>query len=144
MTSHRGVLVRRVIEEIWNQGDLDVADAIFTSDYVNHGGLITDLVLGPEAIKVSVVIFRMAFPGLYIVADDVAADDAAVVVYWRACRRSPMSNGRLRKTARLRGITRFRIERNQIAESWTVWDSRVGANRFGRMTPTRDLFAMSR
>jgi hypothetical protein len=144
MTSDTRVLVERVIEEIWNQGDLDVADALFTSNYVNHGGLITDLVLGPEAIKVSVAILRTAFPGLYIVADDVAEEDTAVVVYWSAYRRPPLTNGRLKKTGRLRGVTRCRIERNQIAESWTVWDSRIGPDRLGTMTPTRGLFAMSR
>jgi len=141
MTSDRGALVRRVIEEIWNQAQLDVADALFTSKYVNHGGLITDLVLGPEAIKVSVAIFRTAFPCLYIVADDLTEEGAAVVVYWSAYRRPP-PNGRLKKTGRLRGVTRCRIERDRIAESWTVWDSRTGPDRFG--TPTSGLFAVSR
>ena len=141
MTSDRGALVRRVIEEIWNQAELDVADALFTSKYVNHGGLITDLVLGPEAIKVSVAIFRTAFPCLYIVADDLTEEGAAVVVYWSAYRRPP-PNGRLKKTGRLRGVTRCRIERDRIAESWTVWDSRTGPDRFG--TPTSGLFAVSR
>ena len=141
MTSDRGTLVRRVIEEIWNQAELDVADALFTSKYVNHGGLITDLVLGPEAIKVSVAIFRTAFPCLYIVADDLTEEGAAVVVYWSAYRRPP-PNGRLKKTGRLRGVTRCRIERDRIAESWTVWDSRTGPDRFG--TPTSGLFAVSR
>ena len=142
MTSDRGALVRRVIEEIWNQAELDVADALFTSKYVNHGGLITDLVLGPEAIKVSVAIFRAAFPCLYIVADDLTEEDTAVVVYWSAYRRPPLSNGRLKKTGRLRGVTRCRIERDRIAESWTVWDSRTGPDRFG--TPSSGLFAVSR
>jgi len=144
MTSDRGTLVRRVIEEIWNQAELDVADALFTSKYVNHGGLITDLVLGPEAIKVSVAIFRTAFPCLYIVADDLTEEDADVVVYWSAYRRPPRSNGRLRKTGRLRGITRCRIERNQIAESWTVWDSRIEPDRFDTMTPASGLFTVAR
>ena len=144
MASDRGALVRRAIEEIWNQAELDVADALFTSKYVNHGGLITDLVLGPEAIKVSVAIFRTAFPCLFIVADDLTEEDATVVVYWSAYRRPPPSNGRVRKTGRLRGVTRCRIERNQIAESWTVWDTRIGPDRFDTMIPTSGLFAVSR
>ena len=35
------MLVRRAIDAIWNRGDLDVADALFAPDYINHGGLIT-------------------------------------------------------------------------------------------------------
>ena len=40
---HNVAVVRRAVEEVWNQRDLDVADALFTHDYVNHGGLIPDL-----------------------------------------------------------------------------------------------------
>lgn len=49
--AHNAVLVRRVVEEIWNRGKLDVADVLFASDYINHAGLIPDFVRGPEAIK---------------------------------------------------------------------------------------------
>lgn len=31
-------LVRRVVEEIWNAGELDVADELFDPSYINHGG----------------------------------------------------------------------------------------------------------
>ena len=46
-------LVRRAVEAIWNRGDLDVADELFAPGFVNHNGLITDLVSGSEAIKIS-------------------------------------------------------------------------------------------
>jgi hypothetical protein len=39
-------LVGRVIEEIWNAGDLDLADELFGATRINHGGLIPDLVRG--------------------------------------------------------------------------------------------------
>jgi len=39
-----------------------VADEVFSPDYTNHGGLIPDLVRGPEAIKISVALYRIAFP----------------------------------------------------------------------------------
>ena len=64
-------VVRRAVEEVWNQRDLDVADALFAPDYINHGGLIPDLVQGPEMIKISVALFRTAFPDFWITADDV-------------------------------------------------------------------------
>lgn len=55
-------LVRRGIDAIWNRGELVVADELFGPDYVNHDGLIPDLVHGPEAIKISVALYRVAFP----------------------------------------------------------------------------------
>jgi hypothetical protein len=45
--------VRWAIEAIWNRGDLDVADELFAADYVNHYGLIADLVFGPEPVLTS-------------------------------------------------------------------------------------------
>ena len=67
-----GAAVRRAVEAIWNRGALEAADALFAPDYVNHGGLIPDLVRGPEAIKVSAALYRAAFPGLHVAVDDLA------------------------------------------------------------------------
>ena len=63
-------LVRQAIEVIWNRGDLDAADELFAPGYVNHYGLIADLVLGPEAIKVSAALYRVAFPGLHVTVEE--------------------------------------------------------------------------
>ena len=46
-----GALVRRAVEAIWNRGELDQADGLVAADYINHGGLIPDVVRGPEAVK---------------------------------------------------------------------------------------------
>ncbi|NNJ12379.1 SnoaL-like domain-containing protein [Chloroflexales bacterium ZM16-3] len=107
-------LVRRAVEAIWNQGDLAVADILFADDYINHAGLITNLVRGPEAIKVSVALYRTAFPDLQIMIDALTARRNAVLVRWTA--RSPVHHGTLT------GILVCRIADSQIAESWTQWD----------------------
>ncbi len=41
---HNMGLVRRVVEDVWNRGDLALADVLFAPTYVNHGSLIPDLV----------------------------------------------------------------------------------------------------
>jgi len=51
MSSAHEALVRQAIELIWNRGDLDAADEFFAPGYVNHHGLIVDLILGPEAVR---------------------------------------------------------------------------------------------
>src|SRR3982750_4891142 len=71
---HNVAVVRRAVDEVWNQRDLDVADALFAPDYINHGGLIPDLGQGPEMIKISVALFRTAFPDFWITAEDVIAE----------------------------------------------------------------------
>ncbi len=108
-------LVRRAVEEIWNGGDLTVADALFAPDYLNHGGLIPDLVRGPEAIKVSVTLYRTAFPEFHIAVEALVAGSETVELHWAA-----HASGS-RETV-LRGMTQSRVVAEQITESWTCWD----------------------
>jgi predicted SnoaL-like aldol condensation-catalyzing enzyme len=111
-------VVRRAVEEVWNQRDLAVADALFAPDYINHGGLIPDLVPGPEMIKISVALFRTAFPDFWITADDVIAEGETVLLRWTA--HNDSSSG---EQGRLLGTTRSRFAGGKIAESWTCWDN---------------------
>ena len=36
-TEENKALVRRHLEEVWNQGNMAAADELFSSEYVNHG-----------------------------------------------------------------------------------------------------------
>ncbi|MGH9175816.1 MAG: ester cyclase [Vicinamibacterales bacterium] len=126
MSAQYQALVRRAIAEIWNTGQLDIADLLFTPDYVNHGGLIPDLVSGPEAIKLSVVLYRRAFPALQITVEKMRTDGEIVTVRWVAAntgsRRQPTGPARPQPD-RVAGVTRIRCRHGKIAESWTDWDS---------------------
>jgi hypothetical protein len=118
-------LVRRAIEEIWNCGELDVADELFAADYVNHYGLIVGLVLGPEAIKISAALYRVAFPGLYVTVEEVSSpEDDTVVLRWRASSSRGTFNTEASSSAprSIRGTIRSRISDGKIVESWTEWD----------------------
>lgn len=77
-------LVQRAVEEIGNQGDLALADVLVAPDYVNHGGLIPDLVRGPEAITVGVALYRTTFPTFHITVEALAADGEMVELQWAA------------------------------------------------------------
>jgi predicted SnoaL-like aldol condensation-catalyzing enzyme len=118
-------LVRRAVEEIWNAGRLDIADELFAPDFVHHGGLIPDLVGGPETIKFSVVLYRRAFPTLHITVEDVLATGEMVTLHWTA-RGSHLpdadGNARAEAEAGLAGVTRSRVTGGKIAESWTDWN----------------------
>ena len=119
--------VLRAIDAIWNRGDLDVADELFTADYVNHGGLIADVVDGPEAIKFSAAFFRLAFPALHVTVEEVSTGDNTVVVRWTADTGSTDEIEGASVAANhqpLTGTTRSRLVRGKIIESWTEWDRR--------------------
>src|ERR1700737_3107907 len=120
-------LVQRVIDEIWNAGNLDLADELFAPTYVNHGGLIPDLVHGPEGIKFSVAFYRAAFPDLHVAVDDLDVDRDAVTLFWTAAGKAPVdATGRT-----LTGATRSLVGNGQILESWTSWDAELALQRLG-------------
>ena len=126
-------LARGAVEAIWNRGDLDVADALFAPGYVNHGGLIPDLVRGPEAVKVAAALFRAAFPRLRVTVEDLLAEGDTVALRWTAHAappdvraadgpdRAPPSAG-----GGLTGMTVGRVAGGRFAESWTSWDAGAG------------------
>src|ERR671933_1462683 len=70
---------RRYIEEVWNQGRLELADEIFDR-YLAHQPDGPTLERGPEDVKRFVGEFREAFPDLRIRIDDQIADGDKVVV----------------------------------------------------------------
>jgi SnoaL-like polyketide cyclase len=126
--AQNAALVRRAVVEIWNRGKLDLADVLFAADYVNHAGLIPDFVRGPEAIKISVVFYRTAFPNFHITMDELTAKRDAVVLRWTARSSAPQRT--------LKGIIVSRCAGGQIVESWTHWDQagvleQLGIHRAG-------------
>jgi hypothetical protein len=130
-------LVRRVIDEIWNAGNVDLADELFAPTYVNHGGLIPDLVRGPEGIKFSVAFYRAAFPGLHVAVDDLAVDRDAVTLSWTARGQTSVDA----TSGTLTGVTRSLVVGGQILESWTNWDAGLALARLGVVQPEQQSAA---
>jgi predicted ester cyclase len=75
----RAVIVRYV-EEIWNQGRLEVCDELIAPDYVNHSAPLPGLPPGPEGLKRIVTAVRRTFPDIHYTIDDMVlgGDKAAI------------------------------------------------------------------
>ena len=116
-----GTLIQRAVEEIWNNGSLELADSLFAPTYINHGGLVPNLIRGPDAIKLSVILFHLAFPTLHIVVEDLIADPETVAFRWSA-HRTRSKHGSEAGSSGLMGVTFSRFTSGQIVESWTYWD----------------------
>ena len=124
-TEQHAALVRHAVEAIWNRGELDVADVLFAANYVNHDGLILDLVRGPEAIKFSVALYRTAFPDLEIIVEELTADGDIVLLHWTARGTRSVAVTGVPTTAvqgTLTGTLTSRLAGGQIVESWIQWD----------------------
>ena len=118
-------IARRHFEELWTNGDLDVADQIYSPDAVGHCGNLPDQTSYPECEKELVRLDQIAFPdGAATVLDQVAEGDE-VMTRWRfegthlgPLYGHPASNQRVSVT----GFHVHRIVDGKIVEIWALGD----------------------
>jgi len=72
-------VVRRVFDEVFNQGKLEVVEEIYAADYVDHSAP-PGFPPGLGSLKQSVALFRTAFPDLKITIEDMLAEGDKVAV----------------------------------------------------------------
>jgi predicted ester cyclase len=73
-------VVRRIPEEIYNRGNLALADQVFGADYVEHVPLPPGFPVGLAGLKQFVTAVRTAFPDFrYVIEDEIAEGDRCVV-----------------------------------------------------------------
>ena len=82
MSHHNKTLVRRSIEEVYNQGNLAVVDDLVASDFVIH--LPSEEIHGPAGAKQYVAALRAAFPDLRVTIEDQFAEGDRVATRWTA------------------------------------------------------------
>ena len=63
-------LARRVIEGMFNEGNLDLADEVFAPDYGGHDPAMPEDIHGPEGFKEFVSMYRSAFPDVHVQIED--------------------------------------------------------------------------
>jgi hypothetical protein len=61
---HNKMLVRKIVEEMFNLGKLDVAPEIFAQDFVDRGHQIGDKERGPDGFAHFVQAVRTALPDI--------------------------------------------------------------------------------
>jgi steroid delta-isomerase-like uncharacterized protein len=121
----------RVFEEIFNQGNFQVADEIYATDFVNHG-LHRSIDLQEDQAAVHAE--KKAFPDLKMTVTLMVAEGDLVTAVWvfRGTHTGAGYDG-LPPTGvklELRGITVWRIVDGKIREEWTSFDQLQAARQF--------------
>jgi predicted ester cyclase len=79
MSEHNKQLVRRALDEIYAQGDLERADELIHPDFVDHAPEHPDLPTGPASVKEIVRSLHATFGDLrFTVEDEIAEGDKVV------------------------------------------------------------------
>ena len=132
-------LVRRAVEEIWNKGNIQVADQLTHPTYVGHmpGG---QDVTGIDGVKKAIEGFRSAFPDVHLhIESQVAEGDEVITqLVMKGTQKGPLkTDGKSQnlpatgKHVSGRGVSRMRIEDGKVVEEWVTWDEQSAMETLG-------------
>jgi steroid delta-isomerase-like uncharacterized protein len=118
---------RRILDEAWNAGNIEVLDELCAPDCIEHDLSMHEEVIGLEANKERIRGYREAMPDVHVTIDDLVASGDRVVTRWHA---SGTNDGELMgnpPTHRSIEITGMSIDRfdsgGRLAETWDQWDN---------------------
>jgi steroid delta-isomerase-like uncharacterized protein len=124
-TEENKAIVRRVNDEVWSAGHLDVIDELIADDFVATVVGAPEQIRGPQGFREFVLMYRTAFPDLRITVDEQVAEGETVVTRWTA---TGTNEGELMgipatgKQATTAGININRISGGKLVEGWGLFD----------------------
>ncbi len=134
-------IVRRLNDEVWSKGRLEVIDELIADDFVTTVVGAPEQIRGPQGFREFVAMYRTAFPDLRISVDEQIAEGETVVTRWTA---TGTNEGELMgipatgKQATTAGININRVAGGKLVEGWGLFDQLGLLQQIGAVpVPTR-------
>jgi steroid delta-isomerase-like uncharacterized protein len=125
-TENNKAIARLLTEEVFNRGNLAVADKIIAPDFVHHDPNTKEFRSGPEGFKRFWAGYRAAFPDLHITIEQQIAEGDLVVDRWTGTgthQAELMGIAATGMQVTLSGISIHRIVGGKITETWNNYDA---------------------
>jgi steroid delta-isomerase-like uncharacterized protein len=137
MLADMKVLVRRLFEEVWNQGNLAAIDELFAPSYIRYDPAAPEA-KGLAGFKQLVVMLRTAFPDLHFTLEEVIAEDDKVMT--RALLRGTHRGEYLGiaptgKPVAVMGMVVLRVTQGKFQEGWLMMDNLGLLQQLGMVPP---------
>jgi predicted ester cyclase len=126
MSESNKAAVRRLFDEVWNKGNLQVVDELYAPSYAHHDSSTPDFGQGPDSEKKRVTLYRNAIHDFRLTIEDLFTDGETVTVRW-SCR--GIHKGELNgiaptgKQVAITGISIARFAGGKMVEGWINWDA---------------------
>lgn len=117
-------LIRRLYDEGFNRGNLNVVDAVFHSHFIDHS--TPDQPPGIQGVKDYIAMVRTGFPDLVVTIEDLfaAGDKVVVRTTWRGVHLGPYEDiAPTRKNVSRTMIQIFRVKAGKLSEEWSAGES---------------------
>ncbi len=124
MSAENKALVRRYVDEVLNNRNLDLIDELFASGFVDHDASMPDAT-GPAGVKRLAAMVHASFSDLHFTVEDMIAEGDKVV-YRYAVRgthqRDFMGIAATGRQFAVTGIHIYRVLDGKLQEEWENWD----------------------
>jgi len=133
MSEQNKRLVRRIIEEHWNNKNAGLVSELFASNVSldTPDGVLTGL----EGASLLLKAYATAFPDFRLTIDDLLADGNKVAFQWTftGTHRGPLADipASGRQVSVPRGIGIFRIEAGKVDQGYLAWDKHALLQQLG-------------
>jgi steroid delta-isomerase-like uncharacterized protein len=123
-TRDERILLERYIYDLWNEGDLGVADEVFAEHHVYDDVHLPGLPRGPEGVRQRFGYYTRAIPGRIVDTDWVVADGRTTCRWvWEGVHRGAL--GIYKPTGKpvvVSGVHVCGFRDGRIQRSWVMWD----------------------
>jgi steroid delta-isomerase-like uncharacterized protein len=119
-------LIGRFVDEIFNRGNMSLADEVMTPDFVEHEQLPPGIPSGREGVKVLASMMRSAFPDFKATIEDIIAEGDKVVIRmtWSGTHKGEfMGIPATGKRVSIGVIDILRMDGGKCVEHWGQMDS---------------------
>ncbi len=132
-------VVRRYFTELWNRGNLALADELIAPGFGGADGVVS----GPEAAKMYVSSYRSAFPNIHFCVLNLRCEGEMVAACWVGTGAHEPAEGCADgivtgKERTITGMSVYRIEDGRIAEMW------IGSEATQQLADNKGLSAYNR
>jgi steroid delta-isomerase-like uncharacterized protein len=117
---------RRADEELFNRGNLSIADELFASNFVYHDPVSHEEWRGSESVKSYATMLRVAFPDLHQTIEEQIAEGDKVAYRWTARGTHQgefMGIAPTGNRVEMTGISIARLIDGKIEEIWENYDA---------------------
>lgn len=126
MPATNDAVVRRLYDQIWSIGNLDVVDQICAPNMICHDIDSAADIHGTQEYKELAATYRSAFPDLKTNLEDLIAHGDKVVVRWSAHgthEGEMMGIAPTHRRVTFRGVDIFRFYAGKIQEQWSNYNA---------------------
>lgn len=140
-------VIRRLIDEGFNRGNLVVVGELVSPEVVTHNPIILDAPSGADSIRGGIKMIHDAFTDISVELRDIVAEDDRVATFLQISGTNAgkyRRGGATNKPTSFRAFFIWRLEGGQVVENWGVADRFDALQQLGIIPSDDELGEMGR